>query len=443
MASAKRLIKKAPTIIQRAYYSLVPFGKRYGEEYVNWRKHLKNNLNLTREQLKQHQFWNLQRVMANAYDNVPYYHELMIDYGVKRIIEAPSDLSKLPVLTKELVIKNWERLINRNSDPNKRILFKTSGSTGEKFHFLGDDNLYKREAAFVDRAFALHGAQLYDARTVWVRRYAPKAGDPISYTDYELNRTYLSPFNVSINTIEDYVKEINRTKAKTLVTYPSLANFIATLMKEKGLVFDKIQSIHCASEMVLPEWRKNVKESIGVDLYAHYGMMEKVSFFCNTINDDRYAENLEYGYTEIVDGEVIGTGFLNDVMPLIRYTPGDRAITLNPEENFLSLPITVKDFIGRSTDMIETSDGRKLAGVNFYTMMYKIPGVKMFQIIQKTLDDIVVEYIPSKKYKEYNTERKIIEGMLDRIGNCNLSIKKVDKLKRSSTGKFKTIKSEL
>ena len=33
--------------------------------------------------------------------------------------------------------------------------------------------------------------------------------------------------------------------------------------------------------------------------------------------------------------------------------------------------------------------------------------------------------------------------MLDRIGNCNLSIKKVDKLKRSSTGKFKTIKSEL
>ena len=49
MASAKRLIKKAPTIIQRAYYSIVPFGKRYGKEYVNWRKYLKTNLNLTPE----------------------------------------------------------------------------------------------------------------------------------------------------------------------------------------------------------------------------------------------------------------------------------------------------------------------------------------------------------------------------------------------------------
>jgi hypothetical protein len=57
MATAKRLIKKAPTIIQRAYYSIVPFGKRYGKEYVNWRKYLKTNLNLTPEQLKQHQFY--------------------------------------------------------------------------------------------------------------------------------------------------------------------------------------------------------------------------------------------------------------------------------------------------------------------------------------------------------------------------------------------------
>ena len=172
-------------------------------------------------------------------------------------------------------------------------------------------------------------------------------------------------------------------------------------------------------------------------------MMEKVSFFCNVLGTDKYAENLEYGYTEIVDGEVIGTGFLNDVMPLIRYTPGDQAIVDKDNTSFASLPITVKDFIGRSTDMIETSDGRKLAGVNFYTMMYKIAGVKMFQIIQKSLTDIVVEIIPSDKYKEFETEMKITEGMIDRVGDCNLKVNVVKNLKRSSTGKFKTIKSEL
>jgi len=160
------------------------------------------------------------------------------------------------------------------------------------------------------------------------------------------------------------------------------------------------------------------------------------------LNDDRYAENLEYGYTEIVGDEVIGTGFLNDVMPLIRYSPGDKAIVEKSEDNFLSLPITVKDFIGRSTDMIQTEDGRKLAGVNFYTMMYKIPGVEMFQIIQKSLSNIEVQFIPSNKYDK-QTESQIVEGMIDRIGACNLTIKPVKELERTQSGKFKTIKSEL
>ena len=441
MATAKRLIKKAPNLIKRGYYSIVPFGKRYGREYIETSSFLNKTLEWTPEMLKNYQFRKLQSVISNAYDNVPYYHKLMVDYGVKRKISAPSDISKLPLLTKQLIKENWENLINKNHQ-GKRLLFKTSGSTGEKFEFLGDDNLYKREAAFINRAFKLHKSQLYNSRTIWIRRYAPKEGDPISYTDYELNRTYMSPFNISADTIKSYVEEINKSKAKTLVTYPSLANFLAKLMKDQNLTFDYIRDIHCASETVLPEWRKNIMESIGVKLYAHYGMMEKVSFFCNVIDNEMYAENLEYGFTEVVNGQVIGTGFLNDVMPFIRYTPGDLAILNNELEHFLSLPLTVKDFIGRSTDMIQTIDGRKLAGVNFYTMMYKIPGVEMFQIIQKTLTKIEVKYMPSNKFTS-NTETEIIKGMTDRVGNCNIYISKVEKFNRSESGKFKTILSEL
>ncbi len=442
MATAKRLLSKAPSIIKRAYYNLVPFETRYGKEFSKTYKFLNQTLEWTPQMLKDYQFYTLRKTVANAYDNVPYYHKLMTDYGVKRVIDSPEDITKLPLLTKQIIRKNWTDLIatNYNGTP---LTFKTSGSTGEKFQFLGDDNLYKREAAFVLRAFNLHKSTMYSERTVWVRRYAPKAGDPISYTDYELNRTYLSPFNVSADTISDYVEEINKTGAKTLVTYPSLANFIATLMSDKGLFFDYIESIHCASEMILPEWRKNVEESIGIKLYAHYGMMEKVSFFQNVVNEDRYAESLEYGYTEIEDGNVIGTGFLNDVMPLIRYTPGDKAIVDDSEENFLSLPISVKDFIGRSTDMIVTEDGRKLAGVNFYTMMYKIPGVKMFQIIQKSLTDIEVQYINAGNHSKEITEGLIRRGIFDRVGKCKLTIKVVNELERTKSGKFKTIKSEL
>ena len=106
-----------------------------------------------------------------------------------------------------------------------------------------------------------------------------------------------------------------------------------------------------------------------------------------------------------------------------------------------SLPISVDDFIGRQTDMITCNDGRNLAGVNFYTMMYKIEGVEMFQIIQKSLNDIEVKFIPSTSYSN-TTKQSIADGMLDRVGECNLTINTVTEFERKSSGKFKTIINE-
>jgi phenylacetate-CoA ligase len=440
MATASRLIKKSPTIIKKLYYNIVPFEKRYGVEFNNTYKFITQTLDWEPNKLKEYQFNKLKYTIINAYNNVPYYHKLFINHGINPIITSFDDIKKIPILTKDIVRNNYQDLINTKYT-GKRFKLKTSGSTGEKFYFEGNDDLYKREAAFVLRAFNLHNSSMYDVPTVWVRRYAPEFGDPLYKWDYELNRLYISPFNISPDTIEEYVNIINKSKAKTIVTYPSLANFIAILMKEKQLHFTHIKYIHCASEMVLPEWRENVFNILGVKLKAHYGMMEKVSFFCNTSDSDEYLDNLEYGYTELVNDEVIGTGFLNEVMPFIRYKPGDLAIENTDIKYHKSLPYTIKDFIGRSTDMITTLDGRKLSGVNFYTMMYKIDGVKMFQIIQKSPSLITINIIPSEHYNN-ETNNQIKKGIQDRVGACNVEINKVIEFQRTTSGKLKTIINE-
>tara|TARA_B100001057_G_C22863127_1_gene955420 strand:- start:3651 stop:4988 length:1338 start_codon:yes stop_codon:yes gene_type:complete len=444
MASLNKYIKNSPNFVKKIYYKLVPFEKRYGREFSKTYDFLNTTLLWDKEKLKNHQFLELQRLIKKCYDYVPYYHKLMIDYGVSREIKDFEELSKLPILTKDIVRENWNDLIDKRYLKNS-FVFKTSGSTGEKFKFLGNDNLYKREAAFVLRAFNLHGSSLYDNHTVWLRRYAPKAGEPMSFVDYELNRTYMSPFNVSDSTVKQYVKTIDDTKSETLVTYPSLANFLSIVMAKNNLRFKHIKSVHCASESVIPKWRENVRKNLGIELYAHYGMMEKVSFFCNTnISNGRYAESLEYGFTEFDKntGSVIGTGFLNDVMPFIRYSPGDIAFPAEDIKYHGSLPISVNDFLGRKTDMITCIDGRSIPGVNFYTMMYKIKGVSMFQIVQKTLRDIEIRYIKSKDWSE-KTDSEIKIGMKERVGNCNLKIVLVESFERAkNTGKFKTILNE-
>lgn len=440
MASLSRLLNKSPFIVKRCYYKIIPFHKRYGYTFSETYKFIQNSIEWDRNKLKEFQFEKLKETIKNAYDNVPYYHKLFIDYGINPNISSFEDIRKVPYLTKSDVRQNYNELISKKFNKNL-ITFKTSGSTGEKFQFEGTDDLYKKEAAFVLRAYNMHNSTLYEKPSIWIRRYSPKQGDPISKIDYELNRIYMSPFNLSLTTIENYVEYINKSKAKLIVTYPSLANFMALLMEEKKIHFDYVEVIHCASEMVLDEWRNNVFRILGIKLKAHYGMMEKVSFFSNTIDSDKYAESLEYGYTEIIEGEVVGTGFLNDAMPFIRYKPGDLAIINEKTEYFKSLPYSVSDFIGRSTDMIYTLDGRKLSGVNFYTMMYKIQGVEMFQIIQKTLTDIEVNIIPSK-YFNLETYNEISEGINDRVGECNIKINKLSELKRTPSGKIKTIINE-
>jgi phenylacetate-CoA ligase len=440
MASSSRLLNKSPLILKRFYYKIVPFRNRYGNTFYETYRFLQNSLEWDRKKLAEFQFEKLKETISNAYNNVPYYHRLFIDHGINPNISSLDDIKKIPYLTKSDVRSNYMDLISKKYE-KQLVTFKTSGSTGEKFQFEGTDSLFKKEAAFVLRAYNMHGSELYDELSIWIRRYSPKPGDPIFKNDYELNRVYLSPFNLSLNTIIDYVDYINRSKAKLIVTYPSLANFMALLMEEKKLHFDYVEVIHCASEMVLDEWRVNVFRILGIKMKAHYGMMEKVSFFSNTLESDNYAESLEYGYTEIIEGEVVGTGFLNKAMPFIRYKPGDLAVRNEKVEYYKSLPYSVSDFIGRSTDMIYTIDGRRLSGVNFFTMMYKIPGVQMFQIIQKTLRDIEINVIPSK-YFGLETYSQITLGIVERVGECNIKINRISELMRSPSGKVRTIVNE-
>ena len=98
----------------------------------------------------------------------------MIDYGVNPNIHTFGDINKLPILTKDIVRKNYFDLIDKRYIESA-IRFKKVVS-GEKFQFLGNDDLYnqKRSNAFVLRAFNLHNASMYDKHMVWVRRYSPK-----------------------------------------------------------------------------------------------------------------------------------------------------------------------------------------------------------------------------------------------------------------------------
>jgi phenylacetate-CoA ligase len=199
--------------------------------------------------------------------------------------------------------------------------------------------------------------------------------------------------------------------------------------------------MHGASEVCLPQWRTKIKEITGIDIKMHYGQVEKVSFAHQDSENDFYRENLLYGLNEYDENNIIiGTGFYNQVMPLIRYKTNDKVILNNDVELKGCNPKTILDIEGRNGDMLITQVGSYVPAVNFYSFMSKINEVDMFQIVQKKEDKSLNFYIvPNKKYNDL-IENKLLQEMENRLGKIDIKIIKVKSIERDkNSNKLKTV----
>jgi phenylacetate-CoA ligase len=445
MGVTSRLRKKLPGSFSRIYYQAVPFSRRYEKTYRSTLRELLANEDRDTPSLLEAQCLAFFDLLEHASTNVPFYRNYFREHGLTmRDFGSIDDIKKLPVINKEIINRNPADFLDERLDQGNLVEFKTSGSTGVKFIFKGTDSMFKKEAAFVTRAYHAHGSNLYRDWSFWIRRYVPEGSNaPLFKKDYELRRIYMSAYHLNNRSVHDYVKVINEHGYHTISTYPSSAYSLACLLEEENLSIPRVKSIHLASEMLIDEWKTKIESVLpAVKIKAHYGQMEKTAFFHQADSDD-YLDNVEYGVTEFVetDGQmkVIGTGFLNRAMPFIRYDTGDAVEPLKQQVMGRGLPARVKRFIGRSDDIIVTPEGNRLPGVNFYTMMYKIPGVKMFQIVQESKDEVRVRIVPHAEWSEQMsdlTKNKLTE----RLGSMKIYIEECTEIERSSrTGKIRCI----
>jgi phenylacetate-CoA ligase len=442
MGIVQRIIKKQPNMIKKIYYDLVPFNKRYGKVFDDTSKFLEDVEKWGYSQAKDYQFNELKRVLIHSYKNVPYYGKLFAEHEFNPVIQSFDDIKKLPILTKSIIMDNFNDLISKNYNGNK-ILFKTSGSTGKRLEFYGEDSMFKKEAAYISHSFKSHGVDLYNKWSVWIRRHSPKNENDIIVTDYELKRIYLSAFHLNDETIRDYVKIINNSKCETIVTYPSTAYWLSCLLEKNNLSLKHIRSIHGASEKCLPIWSSKIKNVFGFDLKMHYGQVEKVSFAYQSSHSNNYHESLTYSFTEYDNNTIIGTSFMNIVMPFIRYKTNDIVELMETPDYKFSSPITIKEIDGRVDDMIVSEINSKIPSVNFYTVMSKIEEIKMFQFYQKIDKSIIVSIVVTNEFNE-NTSLKLKNDIIQRIGNVPIEILVVNEIPRDpSTGKIRCVITEI
>ena len=89
-----------------------------------------------REEILELQDQRLRKLVKYVYDNVPYYRRIFEERSLKPAdIDTSKDLVKLPVLTKQVIRKNFEELRASGFSSKQRIQLTTGGSTGEPLVF--------------------------------------------------------------------------------------------------------------------------------------------------------------------------------------------------------------------------------------------------------------------------------------------------------------------
>jgi phenylacetate-CoA ligase len=206
-----------------------------------------------------------------------------------------------------------------------------------------------------------------------------------------------------------------------------------------------LNGIVTSSETLYVHQKSLIEEVFKAHVFDWYGSFERVVFI-GTCECGNYHVFPDYGITEFLplesgDGEtyydLVGTGFINSVMPLIRYKTGDGVMLLKGRcECGRAFP-RVEGILGRIGDMVTTSEGRIIPFGDL--VLSDIKHIKLGQIIQDEDYGITVNIVPDSHFSAAE-EKRILNNAMTRLGRkARVRVNLVHDIPRLPNGKFKTV----
>jgi phenylacetate-CoA ligase len=247
---------------------------------------------------------------------------------------------------------------------------------------------------------------------------------------------------------------IDKVKPSVFIGYPFSIFMLTQFAEREGRYIHPIESIVTAGETLSERRRELLEGAYKCKVYDFFSHHENVAVITECKYQTKHICE-DFAYNEIVDesgcdasdqviGELVGTGFYNYAMPLIRYRVGDKVIIDNEQSvcgcgrHFR----IVKEIVGRQNDYLETPDGRLLGNVLEHSVD-NARGVILSQCVQDAIDHIYVNLIVEKEFSE-ESRRELEKGLRKRLGNeIKIDFKVVSQLERSKSGKTPFIISRI
>jgi phenylacetate-CoA ligase len=408
--------------------------------------------------------------------NVPFYRDLYRRLGLKpNELNTISDLKALPILRKaDYRERRAEVFFAANVKSALRLDRKTSGSTGEPFHFSLDRRVLP--VIFASHLFydSWHGFQPFDR---YIRIVAPAAARPGLAGDapvtvrlqhsltvrlqdlYErCTQQTISLWEVDSERAETVWRRIEAFRPKFVMGYTSTVAAIADELQQRNLRLSQpVEGVITIAETLTPNRKKLIEKYFEAPIINRYGLREFGSWSAQSCREspDRFHVNTELVVWEILrpdgtpcasdeTGRLVLTDLHNFARPFIRYDTGDLAMAVSEKCGCgRGFPL-LGSIEGRSLECLRTPSGKEIspAILGHFLFVYHdhLGAVRHYQLVQQTANRASLLIVPGEAWDDQR-ENRIRSDLTRLMGDeVEVAVKIVGEIPPEKSGKRPIIK---
>jgi len=445
---AAKLYRASPVPLQHllvSAYGLRLRHLRYGGDYDRCLEEIRPAPWRSPDESEHAQLRALNQQLRHARATVPFYRDRLPGAPLTDIAE----LGLLPLLEKNDVRRAGPMLLSSAFDPRRLESVHTGGTTGTPLTIYCDRRTLQRNYAFFSRFQESIGLDAKPRVATFAGRVLLSPGHakaPYWRRNFAGNALLCSSYHISTETIPQYVEALARFGPSLIDSYPSSLDAIARYVRDRGITSIRPVAVITSSETLSADVRRTIEDAFACPVFDHYGAAEMAAFITQCAAG-AYHCNSDYGVVELLRdghavapgemGEIVATGFINPVMPFIRYATGDLAVRGAARcPCGRGFPI-LRRILGRMDDVLITPEGWFVGRLD--PVFKAVASLTETRIVQDARDHVRVEWVADGDLTP-SESAGLLEELQNRLGpSMRIHLVRVPRIERTAAGKFRAV----
>jgi phenylacetate-CoA ligase len=440
----------------RQFVRLIPFEVIAGKAYRQVMRRQSFFDSASRTQVLNYQEQKLKEILSFAVEHVPGY--MRYRSAVNKLTPFKA-LQEFPILSKEGLQSDLDSYLPRDFNKIPHYSISTGGTSGSQLNFFVDDTSQSMDSAFAHRLWSQVNYTPRKRRATFRGVKFPKLGPNTYWQPNPIyNELQFSPFHMNEQTMGPYVEKISSWKPEFIYGLPSAIDMLAEYIVRHDCrhIIPKIQAALIISEGISADQRARIEYAFGTRVYSFYGHSERVIMAGECECNETYHHIPDYGILEMVSedgticdqdgqrGELVGTGFHNRSMPLIRYRTGDFAVRCASNCECGRNWDRFRNVEGRwNLNMLAGKNGTKIsiAALNMHGTMFN--NIVRYQYYQNQPGKFILRVQPSPLFSHEDLEI-LTKAYRDKVGDqMEFQVQLVEEIPLTKRGKLRLLVTEM